>query len=297
MLEKDIENLIAEHPDEVFPGEGFKLIGQQQSIEGRRIDILFQDKLNRNIIVEVKRGILSREASGQVAEYYGLLKSKYPVEFYEMILCANVIPKERQLFLEHIGIECKELGISLISNLAKKYDYTFIDDRPSFEKAVSPTIEKPEVTITDPDNEEVSVWLFQGNPNRYDVLNALSDNEIGNSVHWLVNQHRRKIKKGHLGLIWMSGKEAGIYALTRIEYGPALMSESSAEKKYCLNTSEKEEAIRVRMTIIRRLTNKPILKKTLMGIAGLQNFSIFRQFQGTNFPVRSSEWRIISQLL
>jgi hypothetical protein len=26
MLEKDIENLIASHPDEIFPGEGFKLL-------------------------------------------------------------------------------------------------------------------------------------------------------------------------------------------------------------------------------------------------------------------------------
>lgn len=95
MLEKDIENLIAEHPDDFFPGEGFRLISQQYTIEGKRIDILFEDKLNRKVIVEVKRGILRREASGQIAEYYGLLKSKNPNDFYEMILCANVIPKER----------------------------------------------------------------------------------------------------------------------------------------------------------------------------------------------------------
>ncbi len=37
MLEKDIENLLANYPDEFFPGEGFKLINQQFTIEGRRI--------------------------------------------------------------------------------------------------------------------------------------------------------------------------------------------------------------------------------------------------------------------
>jgi len=139
MLEKDIENLIAEHPDEIFPGEGFVLIGQQQCIEGRRIDILFRDKLKRNIIVEVKRGILSREASGQIAEYYGLLKTRKPTEFCELVLCANVIPRERRQFLEQIGIECKELGIATVSELAKKFNYTFLDDRPSFENP-APTI-------------------------------------------------------------------------------------------------------------------------------------------------------------
>ena len=124
MLEKDIENLIAEHPEDIFKGEGFRLIGQQYPIEGKRIDILFEDRQGRTIIIEVKRGILNREASGQIAEYYGLLKSKNKDYFYEMILCANVIPPERRLFLENIGIECKELGFSFISELAKKYDYT-----------------------------------------------------------------------------------------------------------------------------------------------------------------------------
>jgi len=75
MLEKDIENLIAQHPDEIFPGEGFKLIGQQIVIEGRRLDILFEDKHKRQIIIEVKRGILTRDSSGQIAEYYGFVNA------------------------------------------------------------------------------------------------------------------------------------------------------------------------------------------------------------------------------
>jgi hypothetical protein len=60
---------------------------------------------------------------------------------------------------------------------------------------------------------------------------------------------------------------------------------------------EKEESIAVEMTILKRLINKPILKKTLLEINGLGNLSILRRPQGTNFPVRNSEWRIISQFL
>jgi len=105
MLEKDIENLIATYPEEFFPGEGFKLIGQQFLIEGKRIDILFEDKFGRKVIVEIKRGILTREAAGQIAEYNGLLREKEKNNFFELILCANVIPKERKLFLEvHLQI-------------------------------------------------------------------------------------------------------------------------------------------------------------------------------------------------
>ena len=296
MLEKDIENLIAKYPNDFFPSEDLKLISQQYTIEGKRIDILFEDKFNRKIIVEVKRGILTREASGQIAEYYGLLKSKEQNSFYEMILCANIIPKERKVFLEHIGIGCKELGIAFISEVARKHNYTFTDDTTSVESQKNQSFKT--VLPENISEDEISVWIFQGNPQRYDILNALSDDEIGNSIHWLVNQHRKKIKKGHIGLIWMSGPDAGIYAITRINNDPKLMTENIPEKKYWINSSkEPDEAIRVEMSIIKKLINSPILKKNLTGVNGLEKLSILRQFQGTNFPVTNEEWKIISKLI
>ena len=129
MLEKDIENLIAAHPREFFPREEFKLVAQQHTIKKRRLDILFEDKYGRFIIIEVKRGILSREASGQVIEYYGLLKEQFPEKSIELILCANTIPNERKTFLENVGIECKEIPVSQLVNIADKYQYTFLDTK------------------------------------------------------------------------------------------------------------------------------------------------------------------------
>jgi hypothetical protein len=297
VLEKDIENLLAQYPNDFFPGEQFSLISQQYSIEGKRIDILFRDKLNRKIIVEVKRGILTREASGQIAEYYGLLKSRDQNEYYELILCANIIPKERRVFLEHIGIECKELGIAYISEVAKNHQYTFSDDQPSLEAPQPAASWDTFSENLNPDEGEISVWIFQANPQRYDILNALSDEEIGNNIHWLVNQHRKRIKKGHLGLIWMCGNDAGIYAITRIDSDPRIAVEYFPEKKYWADSSEKNEALRVEMTVLRRLVNKPVLKNTLTSIESLKDLSILRQFRGTNFPVKNSEWKTISNLI
>ncbi len=304
MLEKDIENLIAAHPEEFFPGEGFKLLGQQITIEGRRLDILFEDKHRRQIIVEVKRGILSRDSSGQIAEYYGLMKNANKDKNYELILCANIIPKERKTFLEAIGIECKELGILQITELAKKFNYKFIDDQSAFTgskiedlKRYNPSqIEVPNLTESNV-TDDVSIWIFQGNPNKYDILNALSDNEIGNTIHWLVNQHKTKIHKGHLVLLWMSGKESGIYALARIECEPTMMKENTPEKKYWLDESVSDLKSRVRLTILKRLINKPLLKSEIIQIPELANLSILRQFQGTNFPVKNTEWDILSQFI
>jgi len=209
-----------------------------------------------------------------------------------MVLCANIIPKERKVFLEHIGIECKELGIAFISEVAQKYKYSFIDETTSIESLKNESL----ITVL-PDSvseDEISVWIFQGNPQRYDILNALSDEKIGNSIHWLVNQHRKKIKKGHIGLIWMSGQDAGIYAITRINNDPKPMKENIPEKKYWINSSKEHDVtIRVEMSIIKKLINNPILKKNLIGINGIEKLSIMRQSQGTNFPVTNEEWRII----
>jgi len=306
MLEKDIENLLAYYPDEFFPGEGFKLIDQQFTVEGRRIDILFEDKHGRQIIVEVKRGILSREASGQIVEYYGLLKTADETKNYELILCANIIPKERKVFLETIGIDCKELGIAQISQIANKHGYAFLDDSSAYKNIelvkqhikrdrVDRVIEHKEKTFDN--NEEVSVWLFQGNPKIYDILNALSDLEIGNTIHWTVNQYKNKIRKGHLVLIWMSGEEAGIYALGRIETDPAVVNEPEEEKKHWLESDTMPDKLRVRITILSRLMNKPVLRTDLKNISGLSNLSILRQPTGTNFPVKGYEWEIIASLL
>lgn len=288
MLEKDIENLIAKYPDEFFPSAGFKLIGQQIRLGKCFADIIFEDKFSRKIIVEVKRGILSRDASGQVTEYYGLLKSEQPDSIVELILCANIIPAERKKFLETIGIECKELGINSILTIAAKYNYQFLDSNP-----------KVPATILEDFNlihETRRVWIFQANPKRYDILNALTDEGIGPIKHWLVNQHKNEIAKGHLGLIWLSGSEGGIYALAEIVSDPQLLYDLDEESKYWTDSKDKgKNKLRVQMKILKNMLNRPILKKELRDTPGLKDLSIFRQSQGTNFSIRADEWEIIKK--
>lgn len=290
MLEKDIENLIAQYPDMIFPNAGFRLIGQQIRLGRCFADILFEDKYKRKIIVEVKRGILSRDASGQVMEYYGLLKMESPDSFVELILCANIIPPERKKFLETIGIECKELGINYLNQLADQVNYQFINSRQIDQKKKTTTTS----ALPSADN----IWIFQANPQRYDIMNALADDEIGDSIHWLVNQHKAEICKGHIGLIWLSGKEAGIYAITEILTDPKLMSEPDPERKYWTDISDKEgEKTRVKMKIIKSLLNSPLTKETILKTKGLEGMSILRQSQGTNFRVSKEEWNIIKTMM
>ena len=287
MLEKDLENLIAQHPDEFFPNSGFTLIGQQVKLGKCYADIIFEDRHKRKIIVEVKRGILSRDASGQVMEYYGLLKRQSPDSIVELILCANIIPPERKTFLETVGIECKELGINFINQIAAKVGYEFINS-PKYQK------QETENSLPNADN----IWIFQANPQRYDIMNALADEKIGNDMHWLVNQHKKEIAKGHIGMIWLSGREAGIYAIAEIVTDPQFMEEPDAEKKYWTDSVDKEgEKLRVKMKIVKNMLNKPLTKESIRNTDGLQNLSILRLPRGTNFKVTSDEWNRIKELI
>lgn len=119
MLEKDIENLIAKYPEEFFPNKTLKLQGQQIKLGSYFADIIFEDKNKDLAVVEVKRGILSREAIGQIMDYYGVLREENPSKNIKLILAANVIPKERTMFLaEKLGIDFLEIPISKGSRLA-----------------------------------------------------------------------------------------------------------------------------------------------------------------------------------
>jgi len=298
MLEKDIENLIAQHPNDFFPNANFKLQGQQVKLGNCYADILFTDKYERKIIIEVKRGILSRDAAGQVIEYYGLLKQKQPNAIIELIVCANTIPHERKLFLENVGIECKELGLSLIQKVANKYNYKFLDDLKQQDNKMQPVI-SPKINTEDfqIDDSPVNVWVFQANPTRYDIFNALSDPEV-QRYHWQVNQNINKIKKGDIALIWMSGKEAGIYAVAEIASNPSKMGESPAEEKYWLSNEDRGvERLRVELINKTVLINSPVYRYELKAIEELKNLSILRVAQGTNFPVAPAEWYVIKELI
>jgi len=288
MLEKDIENLIARYPEEFFPNSGFKLVGQQVKIGGCFADIVFEDRYNRTIIVEVKRGILSRDASGQIIEYYGLLKQQDPDKIIELILCANIIPSERRTFLEKVGIECKELGLALITNIAKKKSYGFLDES---EQRISKEVEA--ISKSNTIRGENKVWIFQANPNRYDILNALLDPAL-DKQGWMVNQHRDEIKQGDIGLIWMSGKEAGIYAVCEVISDPSFMVDPPEEEKYWTNENDKGKSkLRVKIKIVNNLVNNPLLREELKSIRELGDLSILRFSQGTNFPVERNEWEVI----
>ncbi len=298
MLEKDIENLIARFPEEFFPNSSFTLVSQQYKTGSCFADLVFEDKHKRMVVLEIKRGILTRDAAGQIIEYYGLLKKENPDRIIGLILCANMIPPERKLFLEQVGIECKELGIALISEIAKKHGYVFLDSKN--EEAVSlPPQKERVVSQAQAERSGSRAWIFQANPFRYDVLNALSDSSLDGSIKcWLVNQHRKEIKSGDVVFIWMSGKESGIYAMAEIICDPTIMKAPPEDDKFWIGDEDRNQArLRVKLKTKNTFLNNPLFRTTIKATPGFENLSILKYFQGANFPVTDDEYRRLLQLL
>ena len=295
MLEKDIENLLARYPDEFMRLKGLKLVGQQVKLDSYFADIIFQDKSLNKIVVEVKRGILPRDAIPQIMDYYGVIKLTQPETNIKLIIIANVIPKERIILLsERLGIEFIEVPITKLIKIAKKYNYIFLDaDKKQTKQKYQRNVKEINKNIL----KAISrVWIFQSNPERFDILNALE--ELDEDA-WGVRRYKTEIKAGDIGLIWMSGsKDGGIYAISEIITNPDYISEAKEVAKFWHAEDDKEKVkLRVKLKYKLKFLNNPILRSELKNIDELKNMSIFRQAQGVNHPVTESEWNIISELV
>lgn len=144
-----------------------------------------------------------------------------------------------------------------------------------------------------------NIWIFQANPERFDILNSLADPDIKLRM-WTVNrQFKNKIHSMDMALIWMSGKDAGIYAIAKVISEPQIMEDTLEESKYWLKIADKKiDQLRVCIRIIKDMHTNPILRSDLKNTPGLEKLSILGKFpSGANFYVRPHEWEIIKNLI
>ena len=89
----------------------------------------------------------------------------------------------------------------------------------------------------------------------------ISCEKLENKIHWYVGQHKKRIKKAHVALIWMSGKESGIYAVVQIMSDPIETEEDEAENPYWLSTEkDTTSTLRVKLKIVKTMINNPVFR-------------------------------------
>ena len=139
-----------------------------------------------------------------------------------------------------------------------------------------------------------SYWIFQGNPKKYDVVKSLKD---GNLTAFSVFAHKNEIKKGDKFILWVSGSNAGCYALGTITTEIYRGYDNQDEEQYYLETGDNIETDRCDIKVDISLVDDPIYRTEVKSNPKLQNLKV--GYQGTNFSATEEEFnellRIVSE--
>jgi hypothetical protein len=125
--EKQFEDILVKYPDLIE--KDLKFIGRQVPYFGKRIDILFEDRFNEKLIVELKKDNLDRNALSQVLEYEGyILSEKDPTA--RVMIIANRIPLNLKKAMDHHGIEYKEITLRFLTEFLEKNNDNLETEQP-----------------------------------------------------------------------------------------------------------------------------------------------------------------------
>ncbi len=111
-------------------------------------------------------------------------------------------------------------------------------------------------------------WLFQGNPKYYLIVDAIQDFE---QMPWLVTRYAKDMAICDGVLIWMSGKNAGIYAISEIVEVPRTR-ESRPDIDYWIETGKlTPTSLHTKIRFTSKLVDKPLLRSDLMKYSVLKD--------------------------
>jgi Endonuclease NucS C-terminal domain len=121
MLERTMEDLIAQFPDELFPNSGLTLVGRQKSFKDvGRFDLLFRDRHGTRVLMELKARVAKYEDATQLARYKDELERR-GTQNVLMWLIAPQIPNSVREFLDRIGIEYSEIHEAQFRRVAERH--------------------------------------------------------------------------------------------------------------------------------------------------------------------------------
>lgn len=136
-------------------------------------------------------------------------------------------------------------------------------------------------------------WIFQADPKTYDVRAAVRRLRIQD---WIVTAYKDEISPGDRVYVWEAGSNSGIVAVADVLDQSSVRRMREETRPFLRDASFPDEHLRVDLGM--RMVVEPSLSRwQLQGIAPLENLSILRQAQGTNFAVLPEEAEIIEDLL
>jgi hypothetical protein len=145
------------------------------------------------------------------------------------------------------------------------------------------------------ETNEKKAWIFQANPTKYKILDAL---DWLNKIEWRVTRYSNEIKLGDIVYIWLSGPTAGIYAKTVVVEAPTQEKPKRYDRCFELSLEENKENVFAVLKIEKRYIKNPLLKSDILAHhPHLQELEVIRMPQATNYKVKQEEFFFIDGLL
>ena len=142
------------------------------------------------------------------------------------------------------------------------------------------------------DDREPRWWIFQANPNFYDLDKALAHG-IRNT-EWKVTRHQKDVRVGDRVFLWLSGANAGVRAIATVTEG--VRERDWEDDGFSVGTVEGTRAPRVSLQIT-TVVEGYVSRGTIRSTPGLSELSIIASPQGTNFAVEPAEAELLLALI
>jgi EVE domain len=137
----------------------------------------------------------------------------------------------------------------------------------------------------------MNFWLFQANPKYSQILEAIQQLD---GIYWLVTRYNNEITPGDRVLIWIAGKQSGIYAIAEVAAAPQFMDEPPDIEIWTMPIRAKARFY-APVTFQQKLLDTPLLKSVLLYDRILYEMEVIRRPHNTNFRVSEAQWyRVIT---
>lgn len=148
------------------------------------------------------------------------------------------------------------------------------------------------ITAVQPENERT--WIFQSNPQYYDLPGALAALD---RFTWSARQRAKDMHVGDTVYLWEAGKEAGILAVAIITGEPQIRSADALDRSFYrenaqIKNDEQRVPLRIERVLAQRLTRADLLQHPQ-----LKQLQIIQQPNSTNYEVGESDAIAIENLV
>ena len=133
-------------------------------------------------------------------------------------------------------------------------------------------------------------WIFQANPDRYRISEAIESLEV---MHWDVRQHAKHIKQDDIVYIWKSGVDASLIGkgIIKTDVGE---HERIGDEYWLIDSTDHDHPGVLIGELV--LFSNPITKQALLAEPRLSQLNNLRNPRNTNYAVRSEEALTLGRL-